>query len=399
MMRAVAALTGAGFAARPRARASRARPIPHFSVTCRNRILFRENEVERSDDGHVFVSIPSADPRALHARVVLKVCKGDTLRVGILNDAPATADVRACPTDADPHADLTLRWRPGEERDDPDTARRALQSRNDSANARTWTETRSDEIDEKAATHANANGGLRVTGGTSTVVKKLSENLPDRAIRIDLLLAVPRPKVLKRLWAPLASLGVDAVFLTNAARVEKSYFESGSVSGEIIENELIRGLEQSGDVHAPTVALITRFPAALDALGVTGETPKKESVRVLCPPEGNEARPPGKAEKREARDFSETHPAEAKKPIMLVAHPGSSVTLRQALRGAGSESWGYGPKRVVLAIGPEGGWSEYELTVLKKGGFIEVAVGNRTFATDVACVALVAAIKERTESW
>jgi 16S rRNA (uracil1498-N3)-methyltransferase len=86
-------------------------------------------------------------------------------------------------------------------------------------------------------------------------------------------------------------------------------------------------------------------------------------------------------------------------PLMLVAQPGSSVTLRRALRGAGSDAWGYGPKRVVLAIGPEGGWSDHELKVLTQGGFEEVALGNRTLATDVACVALVAAVKERTESW
>ena len=32
-------------------------------------------------------------------------------------------------------------------------------------------------------------------------------------------------------------------------------------------------------------------------------------------------------------------------------------------------------------------------------GFVEVALGRRTFATDVACVALVAAVRERTSSW
>ena len=121
-MRAVLT-TGVGFAAPPRrSRAFHARRTPRLSVTCRNRILFREGEVQRGDDGDVSVSLSSADPRAVHARDVLKVCKGDNLRVGVLNDAPATADVRACPTDADPSADLTLRWRAGEERDDPDTA-------------------------------------------------------------------------------------------------------------------------------------------------------------------------------------------------------------------------------------------------------------------------------------
>ena len=356
-MRAV--LTGVGFATPPRARACRARRTPRLSVTCRNRILFREGDVQRGDDGDVSVSLSSADPRAVHARDVLKVCKGDTLRVGVLNDAPATADVRACPTDADPSADLTLRWRSGEERDDPDTARRALSSRVPSANG--------------------AADGFRGTAYDG--IAKHTHH--DTSVRIDLLLAVPRPKVLKRLWAPLASLGVGAVYLTNAARVEKCYFDASSVAAETVQQELIRGLEQSGDVFVPRVTLIKRFPAALDAIGVTGREPKPESVQALTASLEDEAA---------RRDDFDT-------PLMLVAQPGSSVTLRRALRGAGSDAWGYGPKRVVLAIGPEGGWSDHELKVLTEGGFEEVALGNRTLATDVACVALVAAVKERTESW
>jgi 16S rRNA U1498 N3-methylase RsmE len=205
----------------------------------------------------------------------------------------------------------------------------------------------------------------------------------DTSIRIDLLLAVPRPKVLKRLWAPLASLGVGAVYLTNAARVEKCYFDASSVAAETVQRELVRGLEQSGDVFVPRVTLVKRFPAALDAIGVTGREPKPESVQALTASLEDEA--------ARRDDFDA--------PLMLVAQPGSSVTLRRALRGAGSDAWGYGPKRVVLAIGPEGGWSDHELKVLTEGGFEEVALGNRTLATDVACVALVAAVKERTESW
>ena len=357
-MRAVLT-TGVGFAAPPRrSRASQARRTPRLSVTCRNRILFREGEVQRGDDGDVSVSLSSADPRAVHARDVLKVCKGDTLRVGVLNDAPATADVRACPTDADPSADLTLRWRAGEERDDPDTARRALSS------------------------HL-APGVLRGGAAELGVAKHGGTSVHDTSVRIDLLLAVPRPKVLRRLWAPLASLGVGAVYLTNAARVEKCYFDASSVAAETVQRELVRGLEQSGDVFVPRVTLVKRFPAALDAIGVTGREPKPESVQALTASLEDEA--------ARRDDFDA--------PLMLVAQPGSSVTLRRALRGAGSDAWGYGPKRVVLAIGPEGGWSDHELSVLTEGGFQEVALGNRTLATDVACVALVAAVKERTESW
>jgi 16S rRNA U1498 N3-methylase RsmE len=295
--------------------------------------------------------------------------------VGVLNEAPATADVHACPTDADPSADLTLRWRSGEERDDPDTARRALSSRVPSANG--------------------AADGFRGTAYDG--IAKHTHH--DTSIRIDLLLAVPRPKVLKRLWAPLASLGVGAVYLTNAARVEKCYFDASSVAAETVQRELVRGLEQSGDVFVPRVTLVKRFPAALDAIGVTGRDPKRESVRALTasleddPENENEKAPPdGRRDRRRRADDVDA-------PLMLVAQPGSAVTLRRALRGAGADAWGYGPKRVVLAIGPEGGWSDHELSVLTEGGFQEVALGNRTLATDVACVALVAAVKERTESW
>ena len=380
VMRAVLT-TGVGFAAPPRkSRASYARRTPQLSVTCRNRILFREGEVQREDDGVVSVSLSSADPRAVHARDVLKVRKGDTLRVGVLNDAPATADVHTCPTDADPSGELTLRWRAGEERDDPDTARRALSSR-------------------AASVLGGVADGFR---GAAYDGIATHGRFHDTSVRIDLLLAVPRPKVLKRLWAPLASLGVGAVYLTNAARVEKCYFDASSVAAETVQRELIRGLEQSGDVFVPRVTLVKRFPAVLDAIGVTGRDPRRESVRALTASLDE-------AKEKAARRALDESPADDVRhrlladdldtPLMLVAQPGSTVTLRRALRGAGADAWGYGPRRVVLAIGPEGGWSDHELSVLRKGGFAEVALGNRTLATDVACVALIAAIKERTESW
>ena len=196
--------------------------------------------------------------------------------------------------------------------------------------------------------------------------------------------------MLRRLWAPLASLGVGAVYLTNAARVEKCYFDASSVAAETVQRELIRGLEQSGDVFVPRVTLVKRFPAALDAIGVTGRDPKRESVRALTA---------SLEDDENEKAFRQRRADDVDAPLMLVAQPGSAVTLRRALRGAGADAFGYGPKRVVLAIGPEGGWSDHELSVLTEGGFQEVALGNRTLATDVACVALVAAVKERTESW
>ena len=38
---------------------------------------------------------------------------------------------------------------------------------------------------------------------------------------VDVLLALPRPKVMRRLWAQLAAIGVGQIILTNAGRVER----------------------------------------------------------------------------------------------------------------------------------------------------------------------------------
>ena len=84
---------------------------------------------------------------------------------------------------------------------------------------------------------------------------------------------------------------------------------------------------------------------------------------------------------------------------MLLAQPGARTSMREALRGCGRDGWGYGPRRVVVAVGPEGGWSAHERETMVAMGFREVALGNRTFATDVAAISLIAAVRERTDSW
>ena len=335
--------------ARPfaRRRVAPARRSGALRVECRNRILFREREVDRAPDGEIVARLPPTDPRAVHSREILGVFPGDPLRVGVVNDAPATAVVESCPSPDAPDAPLALRWRPGEERDDPDTARRSLSSR--------WTDT------------------------TATWIPPM---------RVDLLLAVPRPKVLRRMWAPLASMGVDRVYLTNAARVERYYFDSKALEPDAVEDELLRGLEQSGDVYMPGVCVARRFPAAFDALGVTGEAPREGSAEWLVDP------PPERTE-----PWSSFVGCSEPTPVLLMAHPGSRTSLREALGGAGRAGWGYGARRVVVAVGPEGGWTEHERERMLEHGFREVALGNRTFASDVACVSLVAAVRERTESW
>jgi RsmE family RNA methyltransferase len=160
---------------------------------------------------------------------------------------------------------------------------------------------------------------------------------------IDLLLALPRPKVLRRLWSQLAALGVGRIMLTNAARVERNYFDTHVLSAPVFRPLLVEGLQQAKDTRLPVVSVHRQF-------------------RILVEDDLDGLVQPG---------------------LRLVAHPGRHESLL-AVVGQGK------PGRVLIAIGPEGGWNAFELGLLESRGFITVAMGRRTLRTDTACVALLA---------
>ena len=164
---------------------------------------------------------------------------------------------------------------------------------------------------------------------------------------IDLLLALPRPKVLRRLWAQLAALGVGHVRLTNAARVERDYFDAHVVAPTTYRPLLIEGLQQAADTRLPRVSVHRQFrPLIEDEIGA-----------------------PRDGERR------------------LVAHPGHGASPAGIAREPR-------PDRVLLAIGPEGGWNAFELELLAGHGFEPISLGPRILRTDTACIALLAVLHE-----
>jgi 16S rRNA (uracil1498-N3)-methyltransferase len=160
--------------------------------------------------------------------------------------------------------------------------------------------------------------------------------------RIDVLLALPRPKVMKRLWAPLASMGISRLYLTNAEKVERNYFDTHWLEPAHREPLLIEGLEQAGDTRLPAVRVIRRLKPFLE-------------------------------------DELDSECAGSRR---WIAHPGEET------------DWGRFrveiAERVMLALGPEGGWTEFELKMFDRAGFSRISLGTRTLRTDTACIALLA---------
>jgi RsmE family RNA methyltransferase len=192
-------------------------------------------------------------------------------------------------------------------------------------------------------------GGLAGTSRVLEVADNRVRLLPDHtqappAPWFDLLLAMPRPKVLKRLWPQLAALGVGRVVLLNAGKVEKCYFSSQWVDPAHYRPLLVEGLMQAGLTRLPEVRVRARFKPFVE-----------DELDALFP-----------------------------QSLRLLAHPGPRGALPQA---------GGGSPRPLLAVGPEGGWTDYELRMLQSRGFGLFSLGDRTLRTDTACIALISVLE------
>ena len=71
--------------------------------------------------------------------------------------------------------------------------------------------------------------------------------------------------------------------------------------------------------------------------------------------------------------------------LRLVADPHATTSVTAAIAG-------HGNRRILLAIGPEGGWNAFELALLETHGFHRVGLGPRTLRVDTACTALLAIV-------
>ncbi len=171
------------------------------------------------------------------------------------------------------------------------------------------------------------------SGADELLLEVTLDSEPPPRAGIDLVLALPRPKALKKVLPAVAALGVNRLFLVNAARVEKSYFDSKWLAPSAVQELFDLGLEQAKDTVAPQVELRERFrPFVEDELGAL---------------------------------LSAT-------PTRIVAHP----TARERL--------GPRPGPVALALGPEGGWVPFELELLAAAGFTPITLGPRILRVEVA---------------
>ena len=157
---------------------------------------------------------------------------------------------------------------------------------------------------------------------------------------VDLILAPPRPRVMKRLLPQLATMGVGRIFLVGAKKVEKDFWGATLLKPENYRPLLIDGLMQAGTSILPTLETRRNFRKFV-----------REELDTLFP--------------------SSTR---------IIAHPYDGT---QTLKHSNTQT-------LLLAIGPEGGWTDEEVALLEEHGFARYSLGSRILRTDTATIALLA---------
>lgn len=159
---------------------------------------------------------------------------------------------------------------------------------------------------------------------------------PPAKLPLCLIVALPRPKVLRRLVMDTVTLGVGQLVFIHSYRVEKSYWQTPFLNQ--LDHYIELGLEQAGDTVWPHVVQYKRFrPFVEDVL------PELMAGRQA-----------------------------------FVAHPYAEQVMPAAIN-----------QPAVLVIGPEGGFIPFEINLLAQNGCPARSIGQRILRTETAVSSII----------
>lgn len=161
-------------------------------------------------------------------------------------------------------------------------------------------------------------------------LQPIHEETVPKKLPVTLIVAMPRPKVLRRLVMDSVTLGVEKIILLHSYRVDKSYWQTPFL--QQLNQYIDLGLEQAGDTIAPKIEVYKRFKPFVEDILPT-------LIRADCP--------------------------------AYVAHPYVEMKMPAGIQ-----------QGCTVVIGPEGGFIPYEIDLLIKNGCQAVSLGNRIIRTE-----------------
>ena len=165
-----------------------------------------------------------------------------------------------------------------------------------------------------------------------TIEFSVTDNPPEK-IPLHVIVGLSRPKVLSRLITDLTTYGVEKIDIIQTWYGDKGYWNNDLFTEKGLKESITKGLEQAMDTIPPEIKLVRRFgPYSNDVLPTYSENSR-------C----------------------------------YIAQPNSE-----------NELGNHKNERSVIAIGPERGFTPYEVNQFTKAGFEPVTLGNRILRTEAA---------------
>lgn len=161
---------------------------------------------------------------------------------------------------------------------------------------------------------------------------------PPPSLLLTLVVALPRPNMLKRILQTCATMGVKKIIFIGTSRVEKSFWQSPQLQPQKIEENLLLGLEQGKDTVMPEVILQPNFRQFIT-----------EELQGLCLNTQN-----------------------------FIAHPHNAIPCPRNTT-----------EKTTLLIGPEGGFLEKEVSTFNELGFTNIHLGERILRVETAVSVLL----------
>lgn len=172
--------------------------------------------------------------------------------------------------------------------------------------------------------------------------KKLKNPKP---LNLVVVIALPRPKVARRIIRNCSEYGIKEIHFIHSFRVEKSYWQSPLIHEKNVKKQILFGLEQSKDTKLPSVVFHKKFkPFVEDELSNISSNKN-----------------------------------------LYVAHPDKYKNYPHI----------FSPKEIeknssnVVIIGPEGGFIDYEIDLLKTNNIKMINLGQRIFRTEIALSTII----------
>ncbi len=181
----------------------------------------------------------------------------------------------------------------------------------------------------------NAKMGIGIVAEILSATIKLNVELtydPPIKLPVTLILSLPRPKSFKKAVHAAVTLGIKEIYIIESWKVEKSFWKSPALQEKALNEELILALEQAKDTILPKIHFKKLFKPFIEDEISSLDIDKK-----------------------------------------FVAHPYNSKVIDGKIR-----------EESIIAIGPEGGFTEYEISKFKEVGFETLTLGERILRVEFA---------------